>query len=177
MAFAYSRPSDISLLDRLLIIGAELAEEQFFKGLCDVASKAAHCFAAQDVVRAIAAAPASLIEFLSHLSLDDDEAALNKSDIYFRAMKFHNIFVSDSILTDLRSQNLLSDSDLVDLLARVLCIAYEHGDSDTATTLQILVHDTPFFMIITTAKIATALHIAVCTVNSAAIFNLLNLCV
>lgn len=175
VAFAYSRPSPTSLFDRLLILGAELAEEQFIKGLCDVASKAAHCFAARDVARAIAAAPASLIEILSHLPLDDDEAVLNKSDIYLRAIQLHNIPVADGMLTDLRSQNLLSDSNLADLLALALCIAYEYGDSDTATASQILAYNTPFSVITTTAIIGTTLQIAVCTANTAAVLNLLNL--
>ena len=175
VVFAYSRLSDSSLFDHFFVIGAELAEEQFIKGLCDVASQAAHCFAAQDIVKAIIAASASLIEFLSHLFFDDDEAVLNKSNIYFRAMQFHNIFVSDGILTDLRSHNFLFDFDFVNLLVRALCIAYEYGDSNTATALQILAHDTSFFMIITIIEIATAFHIAVYTDNVAAIFNFLDL--
>ena len=174
VAFAYSRPSATSLFNRLLVLGAELADEHFIKGLCDVASKAAHCFAAKDVARAIAAAPASLLEFLLRLPLDDDEAVLNKSDICLRAMQLHNVPVTEGILTALRSQNTLSHSDLAELLADALCIAYEYGDSDTATMSQILAHNTSS-MIAIPAQIATALHIAVCTANTAAVLNLLNL--
>jgi hypothetical protein len=90
LAFAYSRPCSGSLFGRLLLHGAELADEQFIKGLCDVVSKAAQGFAAEDVARGIAAASPSLTEFLSHLPLDNDKAILNNSDIYLRAMQLHN---------------------------------------------------------------------------------------
>jgi ankyrin repeat protein len=177
VAFVYSHPSPTSLFDRLLVLGAELAEEQFIKGLCDVASEAAQGFTTQNVARAIAAAPPSWIKFLSRLPLDGDDAVLNKADIYLRATQLFNIPVADILLTDLRTQNTLSDSDLADLLARALCIAYEYGDTDTATALEILAHATPSSMITTTAKFETALHIAVCAANTAAVLNLLNLSV
>ncbi|KAL9639493.1 MAG: hypothetical protein Q9204_001068 [Flavoplaca sp. TL-2023a] len=168
VSYAYSCPSSTPIFDRLLVMAAELADEQFIKGLCEVTSKAEEPFTAEEVARAIAAAPLSFIDFLSQLPLRDG-AILNESDIYLRAMQLANIPVAGAILPNLRSQTSFSDADLADLFARGLCIAYEYGDCDTATLSQVLSHDTP------SELLTTALHISIVTCNTDAVINLLNL--
>ncbi|KAL8857683.1 MAG: hypothetical protein Q9178_005718 [Gyalolechia marmorata] len=168
VSYAYSCPSSTPIFDRLLVLAAELADEQFIKGLCEVASRAEEPFTAEEVARAIAAAPLSLIDSLSQLPLRE-EANLNKSDIYLRALQLANTSVAGAILPNLRSQTSFSDADLADLFARALCIAYEYGDSDTATITQVLSHDTP------SQLLTTALHISVATCNIEAALNLLDL--
>lgn len=170
--YAYSCSSSTSIFDRLLVLATELANEQFVKGLCEVASKAKKSFTVEEVARAIAAASLSLIDSLSQLSLKD-EAILNKSDIYLRAMQLANTPIANAILPNLRSQTSFSDADLADLFARGLCIAYEYDDSNTAS--HILSHDTPSELLTTTAQIATALHISMATCNTDAALNLLDL--
>ncbi|KAL8639707.1 MAG: hypothetical protein Q9226_008841, partial [Calogaya cf. arnoldii] len=174
VSYAYSRPSLTPIFDRLLVLAAELADEQFIKGLCEVASKAEKLFTAEEVARAIAAAPLSLIDSLSQLPLKDG-AILNKSNIYLRAIQLANTSVAGAILSNLSSQPSFSDADHADLFASALCIVYEYGDSDTVAASQILSHDTSSDLLTTTAKIATALHISMATCNTDAALNLLDL--
>ncbi|KAL8926635.1 MAG: hypothetical protein Q9172_001671, partial [Xanthocarpia lactea] len=168
VSYAYSCPSSTPIFDRLLVLAAELADEQFIKGLCEVASKAEEPFTAEEVARAIAAAPLSLIDSLSQLPLRDG-AILNKSDIYLRAMQLANTPVAGAILQDLRSQTSFSDADHADLFVHALCIAYEYGDPDTATISQIISHDTR------SELLTTALHISIAVCNTDAALNLLDL--
>ncbi|KAL8929522.1 MAG: hypothetical protein Q9208_001191 [Pyrenodesmia sp. 3 TL-2023] len=174
VSYAYSCPSSTPIFDRLLVLAAELADEQFIKGLCEVVSEAEKLFIAEEVARAIAAAPLSLTDCLFQLPLRDG-AILNKSEIYLRAMQLANTPVADAIFPNLPSQTSFSDRDHADILAHALCIAYEYGDSDTAMVSQILSHDIPSELLITTANIATALHISVATCNTNAALNLLDL--
>ncbi|KAL8945462.1 MAG: hypothetical protein Q9211_000027, partial [Gyalolechia sp. 1 TL-2023] len=172
VSYAYSCPSSTPIFDRLLVLAAELADELFIKGLCEVASEGEKPFTAEAVARAIAAAPQSLVHSLPQLPCRDG-AILNYSDIYLRAIQLGNISVADSFLPTPGSQTSLSDADIADgnLFACALCVAYEYGDSDAGRASQILLSES----LTTTTEIATALHISMATCNTDAALKLLDL--
>ncbi|KAL9099540.1 MAG: hypothetical protein Q9163_004972, partial [Psora crenata] len=131
-SYACSRPSTTGLLDRFLVHGAELGDQDFVRELCAHAGKERGFFVEGAVVRAIAAAPEPLSQYLIQQLLDNTTSP-KMSDVYLTAFQLKNFDMMNNAFTALKTQAL--PSPLGKYVTTVMSIACEHDDEHTVTEI------------------------------------------